>query len=163
MLNHLPLAATIVGTCVLLAGVFLKNSFIQRTALGIFIASAIVAIPVYLTGEGAEDVAKNLPGVTENFIEEHEDIANLFFISVIVLGLASIGTFFLDILRSKYIKLIYNLILLIAITTCVIAKQTGTTGGEIRHTEIRSNATADLQPGNTENQHHESNKQTDDD
>jgi hypothetical protein len=40
--------------------------------------------------------------------------------------------------RSKVPAILYSLILVASLGTCVLAKQVGTSGGEVRHTEIRS-------------------------
>jgi hypothetical protein len=51
-------------------------------------------------------------------------------------------------------KLVSFIAITIAVVGVILAKQTGTTGGEIRHTEIRANATANAtqNDANAENQ-----------
>jgi uncharacterized membrane protein len=100
LLNHLPILGTLFGLLILAGGFLLKNDTVKRTALGIFVLSAILAIPAYLTGEGAEEVVEGLPGVTENLIEAHEDMANIFLWMVGALGLIALATFYTD-LKSK--------------------------------------------------------------
>jgi hypothetical protein len=41
---------------------------------GGFVLTALLALPVYFTGEPAEKVVERLPGVTEPLIEEHENV-----------------------------------------------------------------------------------------
>jgi uncharacterized membrane protein len=139
LLNHLPIVATIIGTLVLISGIVLKNNVtVKQTALGILIFSALTAIPAYISGEGAEEIAENLPGVTEQFIENHEDLGKLFLIANIITGIMASITLFLCIKKSNVSSMLFYVVLVMALVNCFFAKQVGTSGGEIRHTEIRS-------------------------
>lgn len=142
LFNHLPILGTFFGLLVLAGGYLLKNNTVKRTALGIFVLSAVCVIPAYLTGEGAEEIAESLPGVTENFIEAHEDMADIFLGMAGALGLLSLLTFFADLKMQKMAPVLYAITFVAAIGTMVFAQQTGATGGKIRHTEIRSGVAA---------------------
>ncbi|MBK8429285.1 MAG: hypothetical protein IPL27_26520 [Lewinellaceae bacterium] len=151
LFNHLPILGTLFGILILAGGYFLKNNTVKRTALGIFVISALCAIPAYLTGEGAEEIVEGLPGVSENLMEAHEDLANSFLWMVGALGLFSLATFYADFKSKKIAATLYALTLVAAIGTMVFAQRVGSSGGEIRHTEIRSGATATVgneNPGN---------------
>ncbi len=151
LFNHLPILGTLFGILILAGGYFLKNNTVKRTALGIFVLSALCAIPAYLTGEGAEEIVEGLPGVSENLMEAHEDLANIFLWMVGALGLFSLATFYADFKSKKIAATLYALTLVAAIGTMVFAQRVGSSGGEIRHTEIRSGATATVgneNPGN---------------
>jgi len=141
LLNHLPILGTLFGLLILAGGFFLKNDTLKRTALGLFVLSGILAIPAYLTGEGAEEVVESLPGVTENLIEAHEDMANIFLWMVGALGVLSLATFFADFKSKKVAPMLYALTFVAAFGSMVYAQRVGTSGGEIRHTEIRNGAT----------------------
>jgi hypothetical protein len=142
LLNHLPILGALFGLLILAGGFFLKNDTVKRTALGIFALSAVFAIPAYLTGEGAEEVVESLPGVTENLIEAHEEMANIFLWLVGALGLISLVTLYTDLKSKKVAPMLYTLTFIVAIGAMFVAQRVGTSGGEIRHTEIRSGATA---------------------
>ena len=142
LLNHLPILGTVFGLLILAGGFFLKNNTVKRTALGMFVLSALFAIPAYLTGEGAEEVVENLPGVSENLMETHEELAGIFLWMVGVLGLFSLVTFYFDFKSKKIAPTLYALTFVAAIGTLVFAQKVGSSGGEIRHTEIRTTATA---------------------
>ncbi|MHB1277684.1 MAG: hypothetical protein ACYC1Q_04735 [Bacteroidia bacterium] len=132
---------TVIGTLILIAGFVLKNNpTIKQTALGVLIFSALTAIPAYLTGEGAEDLVEKLPGVTETNIESHEDLGKIFLIIMLLLGSLSLVTFLAKLFKAKFSSALYILVLIFSIGTSVFAKTVGTSGGEIRHTEIRSDA-----------------------
>lgn len=144
MLNHLPIIGTLIGTLVLVSGFILKNNnIIKQTALGIFVFSALAAIPAFFTGEGAEDLVEGLPGVSEVFIETHEELAKTFLIAVIILGILSLVTFVLSgWYKSKLANVFFVIVLVTSIGVNFLGKNVGTSGGEIRHTEIRGNNTA---------------------
>ena len=142
LFNHLPIIGTVIGTLILISGYLLKNnSAVKQTAMGVFVFSALTAIPAYLTGEAAEDLVEGLPGVTEQFIESHEDLSKMFLIVVLVLGTLSLATVISGYLKSKFASTLNVLVLITSIGTCILASQVGTSGGEIRHTEIRSEVT----------------------
>jgi len=151
LLNHLPILGTLFGILILTGGFLLKNNTVKRTALGIFVLSALCAIPAYLTGEGAEEVVENLPGVSENLMEAHEELANIFLWMVGALGLFSLVTFYADFKSKKIAPTLYMLAFVAAIGTMIFAQRVGTSGGEIRHTEIRSGTTADTGNENPSN------------
>ena len=142
LLNHLPILGTLFGLLILAGGFFLKNNVVKRTALGMFVLSAILAIPAYMTGEGAEEVVENLPGVSETLMESHEDMANIFLWIVGALGLFSLSTFYADFKEKKVAPALYTLTFIAAIGAMIFAQRVGSSGGEIRHTEIRSGAAA---------------------
>jgi hypothetical protein len=147
LLNHIPVMGVVIGALILVAGFVLKNNeTIKQTALGVFVFSALFAIPAYLTGEGAEEAVEKMPGVAEALIEKHEDLGKAFSIVTGVLGIISLLTFIADWRKNKIASGLYVMVLLLAIGTSVFAKQLGTSGGEIRHTEIRSGAQAMQQP-----------------
>jgi len=140
LLNHLPIIGTLIGIFTLAAGFFLKSSHVKRTALVIFVFAAGCAIPAFLTGEGAEEVIEEMPGVTEAVIEEHEDLAAIFIWLTSALGLVALLTLISDLRAMGLNKLLYGLTAVLAMATMVLAQQVGTTGGKIRHTEIRTSA-----------------------
>lgn len=159
LLNHLPVIGIVIGTLILIAGFLFRNGIIKKTALGVFVFAALFAIPAYLTGEGAEETVEKMPGVTEAAIENHEDLGKLFLIVASTLGLLSLLTFVADLGKARMTRGMYILVLLVAIITGVFVKQLGTSGGEIRHTEIR---TSNPQQ-NTEQQNAEPAEKTDGD
>lgn len=138
LVNHIPIIGVVIGILILIAGFILKINVVKRTALGVFIFSAMFAIPAFLSGEGAEEFIEKLPGVSETYIGAHEEIAEIFIWIIATLGVLSLLTFLSEYFKTKYSKLLYLLTAIMAIVTIIVAKQVGTTGGEIRHIEIRA-------------------------
>ena len=92
------------------------------------------------TGEGAEEAVENMPTVGKQIIHEHEEMAEKLAIILYLLGVISIAGIYLNIKNNSKAKLVSFFALGLGIVGLYVAIQTGTTGGEIRHTEIRANA-----------------------
>lgn len=141
-LNHLPIIFPLVGVIVLAAGLLLKSEILKRAGFGIFILGALLTIPAFATGEGAEEVVEDLQGVSENFIHEHEEIAERFALLSYVLGAASLLALWANWKRKNFSSILSTVILILGFVVLFFAKNTGTSGGAIRHTEIRQGAAA---------------------
>jgi uncharacterized membrane protein len=137
IVNHLPIVGILIGLLVLISGLLLNKSDIKLTAFGIFIFSAFASALAFFSGEGAEEAIENISGISETLIHRHEELAEKFFIVTIILGLISLIALIAEVKSIKIAKFLVTLILIIAITNVVLAKYAGTSGGEIRHSEIR--------------------------
>ena len=146
MVNHLPIIFPIVGTIVLIGGFMLRSEIIKRVAYTIFIFGAIATFPAFLSGEGAEEVVENLAGVSESFIEPHEDISKIFALLSYTLGAFSILALWSNWQQKSFKGIVSMVVLILSIVVLYFGKVTGTTGGEIRHTEIRANQAPGNQP-----------------
>lgn len=138
VVNHLPIIFPIVGVIVMITGLISKSEAVKRTAFMIFVFGALAAIAAMNTGEGAEEVVEKINGVTENFIESHEETAETFAILSYIVGGISLLGLWASFKQKTFSFLISISTLIFAFVVLFFAKQTGTTGGEVRHTEIRS-------------------------
>lgn len=138
VVNHLPIIFPIVGVIVMITGLISKSEVVKRTAFMIFVFGALAAIAAMNTGEGAEEVVEKINGVTENFIESHEETAGTFAILSYIIGGISLLGLWASFKQKTFSSIISISTLIFAFVVLFFAKQTGTTGGEIRHTEIRS-------------------------
>lgn len=142
LINHLPIVGLWIGILVLIVGLILKKNDVQLTALCIFICSAITSVFAYYSGEGAEEVVENFTGISETLIHTHEEYAVSFFALTLILGAVSLIGFIAALVKLKFAKILILTALLLALADGVLAKYVGTSGGEIRHTEIRSDTRA---------------------
>lgn len=138
VVNHLPIIFPVVGVIVMVTGLISKSEAIKRTAFMIFILGALAAITAMSTGEEAEEVIEKISGVTENYIKTHEETAETLAILSYILGGISLLGLRTSFKQKKFSSFISIGTLVFAFVLLFFAKQTGTTGGEIRHTEIRS-------------------------
>lgn len=139
VLNHLPIIIPMIGLLVLIGGMIFKSEVVKRTAYLILMLGAIATMPTFATGEGAEEVIEELAGVDENLIKTHEEIAEKFAILCYVLGGISLLGLWANFYKKSFSTIISFATIIICITTLYFAKHAATTGGEIRHSEIREN------------------------
>ena len=140
IVNHFPIIGTILGLGILITGIILKNNTVKSTAYVLFIVAAIFAAFSIGTGEGAEELVEDMPSVGKQIIREHEEMAEKLAIVLYVLGAISLAGLFLNYKKHAKAQLVSVAALVVAIGAVFFAQQTGTTGGEIRHSEIRANA-----------------------
>ncbi len=140
VVTHLPIVGVLIGFLVLLTGYITKSPQVKATALGIFIFSALAAIAAFYTGEAAEDIVENLPGASETLIHKHEELAELFYTMMLILGGASLVAMFIHYKKFAFAKYGFIVVLLLSISNIVISKFVGTSGGEITHVEIRNDS-----------------------
>ncbi len=142
VLTHFPIIGTIVGSGILAYGQYSKNDSIKKVAFVTFVFMAIMTIPVFLTGEEAEETVEHLAGVSENLIEDHEELAEKAIWLMGLLGILSIVSFFAIVKKLSFSKTISLATLLISLTTFALFAKVGNLGGQIRHSEIRANSTS---------------------
>lgn len=137
-ITHFPIIGTIIGFCLLSYGIFSKNVLLSKAGLVTFVAMALIAIPAFMTGEEAGNAIKNLPGVTEDSIDIHEEMAEKAIWFIEILGVVSMTGLLLAIKFSRLFKPVCVMILILSMATIGMMVKVGNTGGQIRHTEIRS-------------------------
>jgi uncharacterized membrane protein len=140
VVNHFPIIGTILGLGILITGIILKNNSVKNTAYVLFIVAAIFAAFSMGTGEGAEEMVEDMPSIGKQIIHEHEEMAEKLALVLYVLGVISLAGLYLNFKKHAKAKLISYAAVIFAVIGVFLAQQTGTTGGEIRHTEIRPNA-----------------------
>ncbi len=153
LLNHFPIIGTILGTAIMAYGYFAQSETTKKAALLTWFAMALVAIPVFLTGEPAEESVEGLAGVSEAIIEQHEEAAELAIWVMEALGLFALLALFM---KSKYPsanKTMMGIAFALSLVTFGLMARTGYLGGQIRHTEIRSGATAQTPAAETGGEH----------
>lgn len=140
--NHLPIIIPIVGFLILVGGMILKSDIIKRTAYAVFFLGALTTIPAFASGEGAEEMVEHMEGVTHHIIHEHEEAAESFALLSYALGLLSLIALWANWKKKSIANAAQYVILVLSLAVLYTGKQTGTTGGEVRHTEIRSGSTS---------------------
>lgn len=138
VLNHLPIIVPVIGLLVMIGGHIFQVEAVKRTAYFIFIFGALCTIPAFATGEGAEETIENIQGIDERLIETHEETAETFAVLSYLLGAISLLGLWANWQQKSFATLLSFSTMIFCGVVLFFAKQTGTTGGEIRHTEIRN-------------------------
>jgi uncharacterized membrane protein len=136
--NHFPVITPIVGLTILVVGTFLKSEIVKRTAYGVFILGAIFTFPAGATGEGAEKILVEMQLSTRKIIHTHEEISEIFSKLSYLLGLCAAINLWSSIKDKSYTFYLSLLTFILALGVIYFAQKTSTSGGEIRHTEIRN-------------------------
>ncbi len=153
VVNHFPIIFPIAGLLVMVMGLIFRSEAVKRTAYMLFIFGALTAIAAMLSGEEAEEVVENMSGVTETYLESHEESAEIFAVLSYVLGGFSLLGLYASLKQKSFSQYISIGSLVFAIVVLFFGKQAGTTGGEIRHTEIRSSSSiSNIENTNVENE-----------
>ena len=151
IVNHFPIILPMVGFVILLVSFFLNQNVAKRIAYFVFISAAVFSAISMSTGEGAEHVLKQLPNFSKHYVHEHEEWAEKFALLNYFIAALSLASFYLSWKMKSNPKLLITAILVLSLGTIILGAKTGTSGGEISHTEIRneSNATINVDSLNT--------------
>lgn len=138
VVNHFPIIGTILGLGVVIIGIIFKNKSVINTAYGLFIIAALFAVASMTTGEGAEELVEDVPNIGKRIIHEHEEVAEKLAFILYALGTVSLVGLYLNLTSNTKSRIVTYLVIVLAAIGVFFTQKTGTTGGEIRHTEIRS-------------------------
>ena len=140
LINHLPIFGSILGGIVLAHGLWTKSNQTKIAAYNLLMISSIGAVIAYMTGEAAEESVENIQGVSKNLIEQHEEIAVVSLVALIILGVVSFIGLFLTLRKSPLTRIVATITFIISLISFGLIGRTGYIGGQIRHTEINSNS-----------------------
>lgn len=137
MINHFPVVGLLFGFLLLILSIAKKSEDLKRISMWILVVVSLIVLPVYLTGESSEDMVEDLAGVSESIIEQHEEMAKISLISVILLGITVVAGLFFFRRITTIPRWFIMLLLIISIIAGGLMGKTANLGGQIRHTEIR--------------------------
>jgi hypothetical protein len=138
LLNHFPTIGSLIGGGLFVLSLITKSDDLKRASLVILLGIALLSIPTYMSGNGAQDGIKSLPGVSKSLVETHEGAA------LVAMGFMEVtGAFaWLGLWQFRRLKRVprWNLavILVLTVVTFGLMARASNIGGEIRHTEIRA-------------------------
>lgn len=140
LLNHFPVIGTLIGSMLLLWGI-VRNQQQQKAAGAVILAAmALIAVPVYLTGEPAEETVENLSGVSEKMISLHESAAAIAIWLMAATGLLSLVAIVASVKKNTIAKTVFTISFIVSVLSFAAMARTGYYGGQIRHTELSSAA-----------------------
>jgi uncharacterized membrane protein len=141
IINHFPIIGVIIGTLVLIAGMVFKNDGVKISGLGTLVFAAFMAVIVDLTGDPAKEAVKGMPDFVQSLIGRHEDVASVALFLIIPAGLLAAVTLYSIYKKEKSVRFLLILTLVFSLISCAAMGYVGRTGGQIRHTEFRNDAT----------------------
>ena len=140
LLNHWPIIGAFIALGLFVIALATRNGDIRQVSLILFAVIALMAIPVYLSGNAAADALKKTPELSKSTIEAHEGAALLAFSFLELTGIFSLFGLWQ---YSRHAKEQSHTaawssmaVLIFAIATAGLMAVAGNTGGDIRHPEI---------------------------
>ena len=150
ILNHIPLIALPVALVFLVFARRRHDDDLRRFALVVLALSALMVIPVYLSGESAEHLVEKLPGVLETDLHAHEEAAELSLVLSIVSAALGLATLALEKYWQKSalsteklhqrVQLLSSALIFVLLVNVAALGYSSNLGGKIRRPELRSDA-----------------------
>jgi uncharacterized membrane protein len=140
VLNHFPIIGTVIGLGLFVVSFAGKNDDLKRASLMVLAGVALLALPTFFSGIGAQGAIRKDPGVSAVLIERHEGAAMLALFFMEISGALALVGLWQRHQVSIGERWSWNsmTILLFSVVTAGLMARVGTTGGEIRHPEIRT-------------------------
>jgi hypothetical protein len=140
LLNHWPIIGAFIALGLFVIALATRNGDIKQVSLVLFALVALMAIPVYLSGNAAADALKKTPELSKSMIETHEGAALLAFAFLELTGVFSLfglWQFSRHAKEQSHTAAWSSMaVLLFGIATAGLLAVAGNTGGDIRHPEI---------------------------
>jgi len=134
--NHLPLFSLTFGFVILLISLLRNNATLRKTGLIIIVLGGLFSIPAYFTGEEAEHFVEELSGISEHYLEEHEELGETAYYVNLIAGITALIALLTGVMLAKYRKLIDTTVLLISFAGLGITVIAAKHGGQIRRAEL---------------------------
>jgi uncharacterized membrane protein len=138
LFNHLPIVGLAFSLLALAISLLLNNDAMRRLAYLLFIATALCAIPAFLSGEPAEEKLESVLPNAETQMEEHEEQGEIALWTSIAVGVLALGALFVETRKLQYARTLAIVLLVAGVANLAFMYRVGNSGGEIRHTEIRA-------------------------
>lgn len=138
LLNHIPILGTLFGLVLLFYALVGKSDEIKKASFGSFIVTALITIPAFGSGLGAAPIVERLPDVSKTIIERHQQAALITLVAIEILGAVALLSLWLARRSPNARRWMVFVVLALAVISGGLGMWTGSLGGEIRHTEVRT-------------------------
>jgi len=135
ILVHLPIVLIPTGAIMLTLSLLRRSSAGVSIALLLLVCTTVLAVPPFLLGEGAEEIVEDLPGISEDVIEEHEEAADIAFWLTIATGLLGAGSLAARRLGKPTSKSLALATVVVSYAASASLLYAAHQGGKIRHPE----------------------------
>jgi uncharacterized membrane protein len=138
LLNHFPIIGTIIALALYVTSFFTSTKDLRQASLVVFVVTALLSIPAFMTGIGAQVTMVDQPGISLALIQRHEGAAELAIWFVEITGALAIIGLWQSSRLARQAQWNVLALLLFSVVTVGLMARTGNTGGDIRHSETRS-------------------------
>lgn len=136
LLNHIPILGALFAAGILLVGVIMNDRKVNQVGLIAMVVFTLLTIPAFLSGEGAEEILEEYPGISHAAIHDHEEIAEVGLWVMVFAGLIALVGYILQRRKEQRHRALSTAALFAALVAFGVFTRVGGTGGEIRHPEI---------------------------
>ncbi len=147
LLYHVPIIGFLVGIGLFVASCTGGNEDLRRSSLIIFAVAALLTIPTFVSGVGADRSIAGEPGVSDALVRRHEGAAMLGLWFVEATGAAALMVLWRSRRPGGTSRVNLATLLVLAIIAALLMGRTGNTGGDIRHSEPGTTARAPIPEG----------------
>jgi hypothetical protein len=138
VLNHIPVLGTLLfAPLVLLWGLARRSREVALTGLLLAVLLALTAVPIYLTGEPAEDQLENQPWLEKSRVEVHEERAEAGLVAVLLTGAGALLALWFSRAGRPVRPLVAGAVLVGLVVSALLFAWAALAGGQIRHDELR--------------------------
>ena len=144
LLNHFPIIGTLIGVGLFIAAFTQRSDDLKLAGLTVFAGVALLTLPAFFSGVGAQAVARRNPAVSAALIDRHEGAAMLALLFMEITGALALAGLWQHrhVSGRKRWSGILTAVMIVSILTAGLMARVGATGGDIRHPEIRSEDSA---------------------
>ena len=137
LLNHIPVLALASATILLITARWRAQIEWTRLSMIFFVLAGTASVPVFLTGEPAEEIIENIGGISMMHLESHENSAMVSLIGACILGLLALaGLFFIELVHTR--RMVWTTFFIVALIANGLMMWTSNLGGKIHHIEIHN-------------------------
>jgi uncharacterized membrane protein len=130
LLNHIPTVAFGVAVALFLAGLVKKSEDLTQAGFVAFFLNALLAIPAYVSGNAAEFVLRDQPGMSAGVVTAHQNAAMLGLVFMQMTGLVGWVALW------RFRRWTIPALLALSVATFALMARAANIGGGIRHPEI---------------------------
>ncbi len=134
--NHAPLFSLAFGFVFVAISLLKANPVLKKTGLVLLVLGGLFSVPAYLSGEDAEHFVEEIPGISEHYLEEHEELGETAYYVNLLVGMLALAALTLGGMLEKYRKLLDIAVVVSGFIGIAITGIAAKHGGQIRRPEL---------------------------
>ncbi len=136
LLNHIPTVGGAAAIGLLLIAFARRSEDLKRIALEATYVVALLTLPAYLSGVGAQQSLLELPDVSQAYVDAHWDAAVFAFVFLMLAGALSCLALWKWLRSGLWPTSLVTGVIVLSVLSFAASARTASLGGEIRHPEI---------------------------
>ncbi|WP_220195338.1 hypothetical protein [Ktedonospora formicarum] len=138
LVNHFPILGTLFIMALFIIALVFRSTLMQKVSLWFLVVIALLTAVAYATGDKAEAAVQGLPGISEQIIHLHANVARIGLILMFITGVIALWGAVFYRKHHKLPRLLLITVLIVLLLNTALFAYVGFLGGQIHHQEIRS-------------------------